>query len=437
MRPLFMHIQSERFMPIYKAPVDDTLFLLDDVLHYSRYDNLPGFSDAPRDVVEAVLNEAAKIAEQVLQPLNMVGDREGCKRAADGSVTTPKGFKDAFKAYAEGGWISLPMPPEYGGQGLPAVLSHAVGEYMNSANQAFAMYPGLTSGAVAAILAHGTEEQKQKWLPPLISGEIKLSIGLSEPDAGSDLTAIRTSAVRDGDHWVINGLKTWQTMAGVKDNVICLYVKTDPAAHYRNGMSLILVPNTTPGVTCRKLDLLGCYCTGTYEVTFDNVRVPVENIIGEVNKGWDCLLSGVTEERAVVAACDVGSALGVVEMTIEYAKERKQFGRPIGTNQAIAHMIADMKTEVFAARALMWNAVWAAEHKAPGALEMVTMAKMFAAETYVKVSNQAMQIFGGNGYSTAYQIERHYRDSRIHTVAAGSSQMLRNLIAGLNGMKVS
>lgn len=361
-------------------------------------------------------------------------------------VATPEYCRETIKAKAfphklydaliEAGLMALPFPEEYGGIGGSLVDTALVQKEINKTSADLAMSFGGVTFCGLNILRMGTEAQKQKWLPPVIAGKIKLSIGLSEPDAGSDLTAIRTSAVRDGDHWVINGLKTWQTMAGVKDNVICLYVKTDSAAHYRNGMSLILVPNTTPGVTCRKLDLLGCYCTGTYEVTFDNVRVPYDNLIGEVNKGWDCLLSGVTEERAVVAACDVGSALGVVEMTIEYAKERKQFGRPIGTNQAIAHMIADMKTEVSAARALMWNAVWAAEHKAPDALEMVTMAKLFAAETYVKVSNQAMQIFGGNGYSTEYPVERHYRDSRIHTVAAGSSQMLRNLVAGLNGLKV-
>lgn len=344
---------------------------------------------------------------------------------------------EIYDAFVEAGFMALPFPEEYGGMGGSLVDTALVQKEINKTSADLAMMIGGATFCGLNILRMGTEEQKQKWLPRLISGEIKLSIGLSEPDAGSDLTAIRTSAVRDGDEWVINGLKTWQTGAGRPNNVISLYVKTDPAAHYRNAMSLIMVPNDTPGVKCTKLDLLGCYCTGTYEVTFDNVRVPYDNLIGEVNKGWDCLLSGVTEERAVVAACDVGSAIGVVELTVEYAKERKQFGRPIGTNQAIAHMIADMKTEVSAARALMWNAVWAAEHKAPGALEMVTMAKLFAAETYVKVSNQAMQIFGGNGYSTEYPIERHYRDSRIHTVAAGSSQMLRNLVAGLNGLKVS
>jgi alkylation response protein AidB-like acyl-CoA dehydrogenase len=381
----------------------------------------------------SLTEEQVMLQDSVRKLMSRVATPEYCRETIKAKAFPHK----LYDAFIEAGLMALPFPEEYGGMGGSLVDTALVQKEINKTSADLAMSFGGATFCGLNILRMGTEAQKQKWLPPLISGEIKLSIGLSEPDAGSDLTAIRTSAVRDGDHWVINGLKTWQTMAGVKDNVICLYVKTDPAAHYRNGMSLILVPNTTPGVTCRKLDLLGCYCTGTYEVTFDNVRVPVENIIGEVNKGWDCLLSGVTEERAVVAACDVGSALGVVEMTIEYAKERKQFGRPIGTNQAIAHMIADMKTEVFAARALMWNAVWAAEHKAPGALEMVTMAKMFAAETYVKVSNQAMQIFGGNGYSTEYPIERHYRDSRIHTVAAGSSQMLRNLIAGLNGMKVS
>ena len=144
-------------MPTYKAPVEDTLFILDDVLHYERYGNLSGFSDASRDIVEAILNEAAKLSEEVLQPINMSGDREGCKRNADGSVTTPKGFKEAFAAYGEGGWLGLTIPSAYGGQGLPHVVQTAVSEYTSAANMAFSMYPGLTSGAMAAILVNGTE----------------------------------------------------------------------------------------------------------------------------------------------------------------------------------------------------------------------------------------------------------------------------------------
>ena len=149
-------------MPTYKAPVDDTLFLLNDVFHLDRYGNLPGFAEATPDLVEAVLREAGKFAEEVLTPLNRVGDKEGCTRHADGSVTTPTGFKDAYKQVAEGGWIGISVPVEFGGQGLPATLTEVVNEFLCSANMAFAMYPGLTQGAIAALLAHASPALKQK-----------------------------------------------------------------------------------------------------------------------------------------------------------------------------------------------------------------------------------------------------------------------------------
>src|SRR5262245_38266883 len=156
-------------MPIYKAPVDDALFLLNDVFHLDHYGNLPGFSDASPDVVEAVLREAAKFSEEVLTPLNRVGDKEGCKRGADGSVTTPKGFKEAYTQIVEGGWTWISVPPEFGGQGLPATLTELVNEFFCSANMAFAMYSGLTQGAIAA-LSHAPDEIKQKYLPKMVEG---------------------------------------------------------------------------------------------------------------------------------------------------------------------------------------------------------------------------------------------------------------------------
>ena len=155
-------------MPTYKAPVDDVKFLLNDVFHIDRYANLPGFSDASPDVVDAILGEAAKLCEEELAPLNRIGDKEGCKRAADGSVTTPTGFKAAFKQIVNGGWIGISAPPEFGGQGLPMILTQIVNEFLCSANMAFAMYPGLTQGAIAALLHHATDEQMKILVPVIL-----------------------------------------------------------------------------------------------------------------------------------------------------------------------------------------------------------------------------------------------------------------------------
>src|SRR6202007_415760 len=186
-------------MPIYKAPVEDVSFLLNDVFQIDRYDNLPGFSDASADVREAILGEAAKLSEEVLQPLNRVGDLEGCKHNADGSVTTPKGFKEAFKQVAEGAWLGLSAPAEYGGQGLPITLSQAVSEFQCSANMAFAMYGGLTMGATAALMVHGRPEQKTMVVPKMVAGQGTGSITLTEPQCGTDLGLLRTKAVKQAD----------------------------------------------------------------------------------------------------------------------------------------------------------------------------------------------------------------------------------------------
>ncbi len=195
-------------MPAYKAPVQDTLFLLTDVFDLNRLGNLPRFAEAPIDTVEAVLSEAGKFAEEVLQPLNAVGDREGCKRHDDGSVTTPKGFKEAYKAFAEGGWVGISGAQEYGGQGLPHYLGVLMSEYTCAANQAFAMYPGLTNGAAAALMVHANDEIKQTYLPKLVSGEWTGTMNLTEPHCGTDLGLIKTRATRNADgSFAITGAK--------------------------------------------------------------------------------------------------------------------------------------------------------------------------------------------------------------------------------------
>src|SRR5215472_9461075 len=192
------HVEEE-IVPIYRAPVEEVMFLLIDVLKIAHHDNLPGFAELTPDLSRAILSEAAKFCEQVAQPLNRVGDEEGCTRLADGNVATPKGFKAAFRQYADGGWIGISAPDEYGGQGLPLVLTVAIHEFMSSANMALAMYGGLTQSAIAAILAHGTAAQKATYVPPMVAGRWTGTMNLTEPHCGTDLGLVRTKAVKVGD----------------------------------------------------------------------------------------------------------------------------------------------------------------------------------------------------------------------------------------------
>jgi alkylation response protein AidB-like acyl-CoA dehydrogenase len=261
-----------------------------------------------------------------------------------------------------------------------------------------------------------------------------MSVSMSEPEAGSDVGAMRTTARRDGDHWVISGQKLWATGAGSKRNVINVYAKTDTQASYRKGISLFLVDNDTPGLKLRKLDMLGRRGVGTYEIFFDDVRVPADRLIGGENRGWDCVLSGLQIERMTIAAGYCGNTQAVIDLALAYAKERKQFGRAIGSFQAIAHMLADMQTEADAARLLTWRAAWMLAN-GMDALREISMAKLFASETQVRAVNQGMQIFGAYGYSMEFDMQRHFRDARASTIGAGTSQMQRNLIANLMGLK--
>ena len=343
--------------------------------------------------------------------------------------------EDLFQAFAAAGLLGLPFPEEYGGAGGSLLDMTIVAEEIArvSADLVMAYTGNIFCGL--NLLRKGSDEQKRHWLPKLTAGEIKLSISMSEPDAGSDIGAMRTTATRDGNQWVINGQKIWASMAGAPGNVISLYVKTDPKAHYRQGMSLFLVDNDAPGLKLRKLDMLGRRSTGTYELTFDNVRVPPDRLVGGENKGWDVVMSGLQVERAASSAGNVGAAQGIIDLALQYAKDRTQFGRPIGANQAIAHLLADMATEVEAARTLMWRAAWLVSN-GKDALREITMAKLFTSETYVKVANQAMQVFGGFGYCEEFDMARHFRDARASTIAAGTSQIQRNLIANLMGLKV-
>jgi len=338
-------------------------------------------------------------------------------------------------AWLEMGLFAAPFPEEYGGLGGNVLDILVISEELARTSYDFV---GAYSGVLFCglnVFKNGSEEQKRYWIPRLLSGKTRMSVSISEPDAGSDSGAMRTTARREGDHYVINGQKLWSTGAGARNNVINLYALTDTTVNYKKGMSLFLVDNDTPGITMNKLDMLGRRCVGTYEVFFDNVKVPADRLIGGENKGWDCMLSGLQYERCVAVSAYVGGAQAVVDMALEYAKERKQFGQAIGSFQAIAHMLADMQTEVSAASALMWRAAWMVS-AGQNALKEISMAKLFASETYVKVTNLGMQIFGAAGYSMEYDMQRYFRDARSSTIAGGTSQMQRDLIARLMGVKV-
>ncbi|MGH6851613.1 MAG: acyl-CoA dehydrogenase family protein, partial [Methylocella sp.] len=233
-------------MPSYKAPVEEVLFLLHDVFPIQRYNNLPGFAEATPDVVEAIVSEAAKLCEETLQPLNQSGDRAGCVRAKDGSVATPRGFKEAYRAFVKGGWVGLAADPDYGGQGLPYTLAAIVNEFASSANMAFAMYPGLSQGALDAILIHGTDAQKKMFVPKLISGDWSGTMNLTESHCGTDLGLLKTKAVPDGDgSYAIFGEKIFISSGehDLAENIIHLVLaRIEGAPAGVKGISMFVVP---------------------------------------------------------------------------------------------------------------------------------------------------------------------------------------------------
>ena len=251
-------------MPIYEAPVEDTLFLLNDVLGYERFSNLAGFADATPDVVEAVLQEGARLAAETVLPTNRAGDMEGCVRHDDGTVVTPKGFKQAYEAYRAGGWLGLAADPAFGGQGLPYVLHTAVGEYLSSANMALMMYPGLTQGAIAALQAHGSDEQKARFLPKLVSGEWSGTMNLTEPHCGTDLGLLRTKAAPAGDGtYRISGQKIFISAGehDLVDNIVHLVLaRIEGAPPGTKGISMFIVPKFLVGEDGKLQERNGVSC---------------------------------------------------------------------------------------------------------------------------------------------------------------------------------
>ncbi len=333
-------------------------------------------------------------------------------------------------AMAEMGLFGITVPAEYGGLDLDTVSMSLVFEEISMGWMGVAGILGSHSLSCRMLANHGTDEQRQRWLPELATGERRTGIGLTEPGAGSDLQGITTRARRDGDTYVIRGAKTWITNARFA-NPLPVLVKTDPEAEPRHrGMSVLMVEQPTPGFeVMRDLGKLGYKGPESCEIVLDDVRVPAENLLGGVEgRGFQQVMSGLEVGRINIAARSVGIAQAALDVSLEYAQQREAFGRPIGDFQAIQLKLADMATELEAARLLTR---WAASRIDSGLRADVEagMAKYFGSEAALRASLEAMRIHGGYGYSTELEIERLYRDAPLMAIGEGTNEIQRTLIA--------
>ena len=289
-----------------------------------------------------------------------------------------------------------------------------------------------TDMAMPPILKFGSEEQKQEWLVPAIQGKAILCLGITEPDAGSDVAGIKTRAVRDGDDWVINGSKTFITN-GHRAHVIVLVAKTDPDAGH-GGITLFLVPMNLPGVIREKrLQKLGMHASDTALLAFQDVRVPANATLGEIGKGFYHISWELQGERLIGAAGCVAGAQGVFERTLQYAKERTAFGRPIGNFQVTRHKFAEMATKIETARQMVYTTAWRFQNGEYPVRE-ISMAKLYASRIAVEVADECIQIHGGNGYMKEYGVERVWRDMRLNRIGAGTDEIMLEVIGRSFGL---
>jgi len=443
-------------VPIYKAPVEDVQFLLADVFQVGRYDNLPGFADASPDVVAAILGEAAKFCEQVLVPLNRVGDVEGCTRHDDGRVTTPTGFREAFKQYAEGGWMGISAPAEFGGQGLPATLTVTVNEMLASANMSFAMYPALTQGAIAALIHHGTPEQKAAYVPKLIEGRWTGTMNLTEPHCGTDLGLIRSKAVKQPDgSYRISGTKIFIS-AGEHDlaeNIVHLVLaRTEGAPAGIRGISLFVVPKVLVhadgslgarnAVSCGSIEeKMGIHGNATCVMNYDGAT---GWLIGEEQRGINAMFTMMNEARLAVGVQGLALSEVAYQNAAAYAKDRLQ-GRaltgakfpdqaadPIIVHPDVRRVLMRIRGFNEAARALVvWTALRgdvahrAGDDEARAADDhmglLTPVIKGVLTDQGFANTVLAQQIYGGHGYIAEHGMEQFVRDARITMMYEGAN----------------
>ena len=335
---------------------------------------------------------------------------------------------DLHRKAAQLGFVGIHFPEEYGGGGYGVLENVLVVEEMCRVDSTLGTAIMLGDFACDLILRHGTEEQKEKWLPRVARGEAVSAGAFTEPARGSDITKMDTTAVKEGDEWVINGTKTLISNATIASFFITL-CQTNPEAEptYR-GQSLIIVERETPGVDVTKIGgKLGIRSSPTGEVSFSDVRVPEENLLGELNRGFYHSLYFFDESRIEIAAQAVGIAQGALDRALKYAKEREAFGRRIADFQAISHKLAEMATKVEVARLLTYRAAWLVDAGRADPLAS-SIAKTYAARAAVEVADEAVQVLGGYGYIGEYDVERYYRDAKITEIYEGTREIQKNTI---------
>jgi len=438
-------------MSSYTAPLKDMRFVLHELAGLAAVEKLPGFHEASAEAVDAVLDEAAKFATQVLDPLNFPGDQEGAVWN-DGEVTTPKGFKEAYRQYAEAGWSSLPFGEEWGGQGLPKLVATAVEEMLTSANMSFSLCPLLTQGAIHALQLAGSDALKRTYVGKMVAGRWTGTMNLTEPQAGSDLALVRTRAVPRGDHYLISGQKIFITYGehDMAENIVHLVLaRTPDAPEGVKGISLFVVPkflpkpDGTPGernrAKCASIEhKLGIHASPTAVMVFEDA---VGYLVGEVNKGLAYMFVMMNAARFSVGLEGVSIAERAFQRALAYARERLQ-GKdlvqggktvPIIRHPDVRRMLMLMKSQTEAARALAYVVAASMDfaHRSASKEErmrhqafvdlMIPVVKGWSTETGIEVASLGVQVHGGMGFIEETGAAQHLRDARITTIYEGTT----------------
>ncbi|HQV02782.1 MULTISPECIES: acyl-CoA dehydrogenase C-terminal domain-containing protein [unclassified Novosphingobium] len=444
-------------MPIYKAPTRDTRFVINEVLKLEEYSGLPGFENASADIIDAVVEECGKFCSEVLAPLNLSGDQESCTRHQDGTVTTPKGFKEAHAQFREAGWGTLSAPEEFGGQGMPHVLGMVAEEFTASANQAWGMYPGLTAGAISSILVKGSPEQQAKYLPRMIANEWLGTMNLTEPHCGTDLGLIRTRAVPNPDgSYAITGTKIFIS-AGEHDlteNIIHLVLaKTPDAPDSTKGISLFIVPKVLVNddgslgernaVSCGSIEhKMGIHGNATCVMNYDGAK---GWMVGEENKGLAAMFIMMNAARLGVGIQGLSQAEAAYQNAVKYAAERRQ-GRaltgaaepgekadPLFVHPDIRRMLMDAKAFTEGMRGLcLWGALQVdLSHKAASEEDrqmaddlislLTPVIKGYGTDKGFDTCVNMQQVFGGHGFIEEWGMSQFVRDCRITQIYEGAN----------------